>query len=293
MRLNSNMKGAILMTACVFAYVINDAFMKALFSEIAFFQAIFLRSIIIVPPVLFIAWVTKITIRNLSAQNKRFILARVIAEICTTFSFLTALKYIPLANVTAIFQALPLVVTMAAALFLGESVGWRRWSATLIGFVGVLIVVRPGLEGFNSYSLWALAGIIFFAIREISTRKITSEVPTTTVALSTIIGSAFFAGIMMTNAEWSSLDASSWSLIISAAFAVLIATFLSVVAMRTGDIGFVSPFRYTSMLAAIFLGILMFEEWPDQPTIIGTVIIIITGIYTFHREQAKIKRGAG
>ena len=83
MRLNSNMKGAILMTACVFAYVINDAFMKALFSEIAFFQAIFLRSIIIVPPVLFIAWVTKIKIRNLSAQNKRLMLVRVIAEIFT------------------------------------------------------------------------------------------------------------------------------------------------------------------------------------------------------------------
>lgn len=290
MRLNSNMKGAILMTACVFAYVINDAFMKALFSDIAFFQAIFLRSIITVPPVLVIAWITKMSICNLSTQDKRLILVRVLAEICTTFSFLTALKYMPLANVTAIFQALPLVVTMAAALLLAEPVGWRRWSATLVGFGGVLIVVRPGLEGFNSYSLWALVGILFFAVREISTRKLTSEVPTITVALSTVVGSTFFAGIMMIDAEWYPVNTASWALIIGAAFAVLTATFLSVVAMRTGDIGFVSPFRYTSMLAAILLGILIFDEWPDQPTLIGTVIIIITGIYTFHREQTKIKK---
>ncbi len=292
MRLNNNMKGALIMTACVFAYVINDAFMKALFAEIAFFQAIFLRSIITVPPVLVMAWITKITIRNLSIQDKRLILLRVIAEICTTLSFLTALKYMPLANVTAIFQALPLVVTMAAALFLAEAVGWRRWIATMVGFGGVLIVVRPGLEGFNSYSLLALVGIMFFALREIATRKLTSEVPTFTVAISTIIGSAFFTGIIMIDAEWLPVDVTSWWLIIGAAFAALIATFLSVIAMRTGDIGFVSPFRYTSMIAAILLGILMFDEWPDQSTIIGTVIIIITGVYTFHREQIKIKRNA-
>ena len=105
------------------------------------------------------------------------------AEICTTIAFLTALKYMPLANVTAILQALPLAVTMAAALFLAEPIGWRRWSAILVGFMGVLIVVRPGLDGFNVYSLSALAAIIFITIREIATRKLAQEVPTITVVL--------------------------------------------------------------------------------------------------------------
>ena len=148
MRLNSNMKGAALMTACVSAYVINDAFMKLLFSEIALFQAVFLRSIITIPPILIIVWITKVAIRNLSKQDKRLILVRVGAEIFVTITFLTALKHMPLANVTAILQALPLAITMAAALFLAEPVGWRRWSAIIVGFVGVLIVVRPGLGGF-------------------------------------------------------------------------------------------------------------------------------------------------
>ena len=291
MRLNNNMKGAALMTGCVSAYVINDAFMKLLFSEIALFQAVFLRSIITVPPILIMVWITKVAIRNLSKQDKRLILLRVVAEIFTTIAFLTALKHMPLANVTAILQALPLAITMAAALFLAEPVGWRRWSAILVGFVGVLIVVRPGLEGFNIYSLSAFMAIIFLTVREIATRKLTSEVPTITVVLSTAVGSALFAGIMMIGSEWDTVSAVSWLLILGAAVAVLIATFLSVMAMRIGEIGFVSPFRYTSMLGAIGLGILIFGDWPDQPTLVGTLIIVSTGIYTFHREQ-KVSRKA-
>jgi S-adenosylmethionine uptake transporter len=285
------MKGAALMTACVSAYVINDAFMKLLFSEIALFQAVFLRSIITIPPILIIVWITKVAIRNLSKQDKRLILVRVGAEIFVTITFLTALKHMPLANVTAILQALPLAITMAAALFLAEPVGWRRWSAIIVGFVGVLIVVRPGLEGFNIYSLSAFMAIIFLTVREISTRKLTSEVPTITVVLSTAVGSALFAGIMMIGSEWNTVSTVSWLLILGAAVAILIATLLSVMAMRIGEIGFVSPFRYTSMLGAIGLGILMFGDWPDQPTLVGTVIIVSTGIYTFHREQ-KVSRKA-
>ena len=285
------MKGAALMTACVSAYVINDAFMKLLFSEIALFQAVFLRSIITVPPILIMVWITKVAIRNLSKQDKRLILVRVGAEIFITITFLTALKHMPLANVTAILQALPLAITMAAALFLAEPVGWRRWSAILIGFVGILIVVRPGLEGFNIYSLSAFMAIIFLTVREIATRKLKSEVPTITVVLSTAVGSTLFAGIMMIGSEWDTVSAVSWLLILGAAVAILIATLLSVMAMRIGDIGFVSPFRYTSMLGAIGLGILMFGDWPDQPTLVGTVIIVSTGIYTFHREQ-KVSRKA-
>ena len=285
------MKGAALMTACVSAYVINDAFMKLLFSEIALFQAVFLRSIITVPPILIMVWITKVAIRNLSKQDKRLILVRVGAEIFITITFLTALKHMPLANVTAILQALPLAITMAAALFLAEPVGWRRWSAILVGFVGVLIVVQPGLEGFNIYSLSAFMAIIFLTVREISTRKLKSEVPTITVVLSTAVGSTLFAGIMMIGSEWDTVSAVSWLLILGAAVAILIATLLSVMAMRIGEIGFVSPFRYTSMLGAIGLGILMFGDWPDQPTLVGTLIIVSTGIYTFHREQ-KVSRKA-
>ena len=285
MQLNSNIKGAVLMTGCMLTYVINDAFMKLLFSEIALFQAIFLRSLITVLPILVMTWITKVAIRNLSYLNKRLLLARVSAEICATIAFLLALKHMPLANVTAILQALPLAITMAAALFLSEPVGWRRWIAILLGFTGVLIIVRPGLEGFNIYSLSALAAIFFITVREVFTRKLTSKVPTITVALSTVIGIGMFSGIMMIGTEWQPVSASSWLLILGAGVSVLIATFLSVMAMQTGEISFVSTFRYTAMLGAIGVGILIFDDWPDQLTLVGTLIIVLTGIYSFHREQ--------
>ena len=285
MRLNNNIIGAAFMTGCMFSYVINDGFMKLLFSEISLFQALFLRSMITVPPVLIMAWFAKIAVRNLSSYNKLLLLFRVGAEVCATITFLTALKHMPLANVTAILQALPLAITMAAALFLSEPVGWRRWIAILIGFIGVLIIVRPGVNGFNIYSLSAVAALILITVREVFTRKLTSRVPTITVALATVIGIGVFSGIMMIGTEWHPVNASSWLLILGAGVAVLIGTFLSVMAMQTGEISFVSTFRYTAMLVAIGIGILIFGDWPDQLTLIGTVIIVATGVYSFYRER--------
>ena len=285
MRLNDNLLGAALMTCCVLAYVLNDAVMKLLFADIDFFQAIFLRGLVSLPPILIMALMTKTLLQKYSAKNQRLMIIRILAEIGTTVTFLTALKHMPLANVTAILQSLPLAITMAAAIFLGEPVGWRRWSAICVGFTGVLIIIRPGLAGFNSYSLLALAAVILLTVREISTRQLDNKVPTVTVALSTTLGITAFAALMLIGAEWAEINFVSWSLIIAAAAAVTVATLLSVVAMRTGDIGFVSPFRYTSLIGAIGLGILLFGDWPDGITLVGAAIIAFAGIYSLYREQ--------
>ena len=285
MRLNDNLLGAALMTCCVLAYVLNDAVMKLLFADIDFFQAIFLRGLVSLPPLLVLALMTKTLLQKYSAKNQRFMIIRILAEIGTTVTFLTALKHMPLANVTAILQSLPLAITMAAAIFLGEPVGWRRWSAICLGFTGVLIIIRPGLAGFNSYSLLALAAVLLLTVREISTRQLDKKIPTVTVALSTTLGITAFAALMLIGDEWAEINFVSWSLIIAAAAAVTVATLLSVVAMRTGDIGFVSPFRYTSLIGAIGLGILLFGEWPDGMTLLGAVIIAFAGIYSLYREQ--------
>ena len=285
MRLNENLLGAALMTCCVLAYVLNDAVMKLLFSDIDFFQAIFLRGLVSLPPLLILAFMTKTLLQKYSTKNQRLIIIRILAEIGTTVTFLTALKHMPLANVTAILQSLPLAITMAAAIFLGEPVGWRRWSAICVGFTGVLIIIRPGLAGFNSYSLLALAAVILLTVREISTRQLDNKIPTVTVALSITLGITAFAALMLIGTEWADINFASWSLIIVAAAAVTVATLLSVVAMRTGDIGFVSPFRYTSLIGAIGLGILLFGEWPDGITLLGAAIIAFAGIYSLYREQ--------
>ena len=285
MRLNDNFLGATLMTCCVLAYVLNDAVMKLVFFDIDFFQAIFLRGIVSLPPLLILAFITRSLLQKYSTKNKCLLITRIIAEIGTTVTFLTALKHMPLANVTAILQSLPLAITMAAAIFLRERVGWRRWSAIFIGFAGVLIIIRPGLTGFNSYSLLALAAVILLTVREISTRMLDSKIPTVSVALSTTFGTTIFAAFMLFGSEWTYVGSFSWLLIILAAASVSVATLLSIVAMRTGDIGFVSPFRYTSLIGALVLGILFFGEWPDVMTIIGALVIVFAGVYSLHREQ--------
>ena len=259
--------------------------MKLLFADIDFYQAIFLRGLVSLPPLLILAFMTKTLLQKYSTKNQRLIIIRILAEIGTTVTFLTALKHMPLANVTAILQSLPLAITMAAAIFLGEPVGWRRWSAICVGFTGVLIIIRPGLAGFNSYSLLALAAVILLTVREISTRQLDNMIPTVTVALSTTLGITAFAALMLIGTEWADINFASWSLIIAAAAAVTVATLLSVVAMRTGDIGFVSPFRYTSLIGAIGLGILLFGDWPDGITLLGAAIIAFAGIYSLYREQ--------
>ena len=139
-------------------------------------------------------------------------------------------------------------------------------------------------------SLSAVAALIFITIREVFTRKLTGKVPTISVALATVIGIGLFSGIMMISTEWHPVNASSWLLILGAGVAVLAGTFLSVMAMQTGEISFVSTFRYTAMLAAIAVGILIFDDWPDQLTLIGTIIIVITGVYSFYREQTHSRK---
>jgi len=259
--------------------------MKLLFLDIDFFQAIFLRGLVSLPALLGLALVTKSLVQKYSKKNKQLIIIRILAEIGTTVTFLTALKYMPLANVTAILQSLPLAITMAAALFLRERVGWRRWSAIFIGFTGVLIIIRPGLAGFNSYSLLALAAVILLTIREISTRQLDSEIPTVTVAFSTALGTTVFAALPLIGSEWVEVHITSWLLIIVAAASVTVATLLGIVAMRMGDISFVSPFRYTSLIGALGLGVLFFGEWPDGVTLVGAFIIVFSGFYSLHREH--------
>ena len=155
--LSANHRGAMLMSFCMFAFVLNDGLMKWLFAEMSIWQAIFLRGLVTVPLMVAMAWRQGSLILRLASRDRQLVLIRVTAEVGATIGFLTALAHMPLANVTAILQALPLTVTMAAALFLGEAVGWRRWLAIGVGLAGVMIIIRPGMDGFSIWSLWALA----------------------------------------------------------------------------------------------------------------------------------------
>ena len=287
MQLSENIKGAIFMSVNMLAFVVNDAFMKFLFIDISIYQAIFLRGVITIPMLALMAVYRNQITFSVNKSDWKYIWFRVAGEVGAAVFFLSALAQIPLANVTAILQAVPLTVTMAAALFLRETVGWRRWLAIIIGFLGVTIIVRPGVDGFSVYSLYAIAAVFCVTIRDIATRKLSKDVPTSLVALITGVAITLYGAIMLPSVAWIPLTATHWVLLTLAAIAIVFGYVFSVLAMRTGETSFIAPFRYTAMIWAIGLGIILFNDWPDNLTLLGTTIVIATGIYSFHREKVR------
>lgn len=216
---------------------------------------------------------------------------RVAGEAGATVSFLVALAHLPIANVSAVLQALPLAVTMAAALFFNEGVGWRRWLAIAVGFAGVLVIVRPGFEGFSIYSLLALASVACCAVRDLSTRRIPQAIPTLLVSTATALAMTVLgAALLAPMGGWTPMSGKATALLALAAVLVLIGYQFIIMAMRSGDISFIAPFRYTALLWSILLGLVIFGDVPDLPMIVGAAIIVGSGLYALYRERIVGRR---
>lgn len=214
------------------------------------------------------------------------IICRVVGEIGGTIFYLIALAHLPIANVAAVFQALPLAVTMSAALFFGEKVGPRRWLAIAVGFIGVLIIVRPGMEGFNAYSTYVLACVVFCAIRDLATRRISAEIPSTFIVLLTAAAVTLCGGALIPlTGGWEPMTMPLLAVLITAAVLVLAGYQFIIQSMRIGDISFVAPFRYTALLWAIAAGYIVFLNVPDIPMLIGSFVVVASGLYTLYRER--------
>ena len=289
MKLTDNVFGAIFMALSMLSFIGNDALMKFLFQTISVEQGIFMRGLVSVPLLAVIAYFRKSLFIRIDWRNWRVILVRSFAELASTMLFLTALAHMPLANITAILQSLPLTVTMFAAVFFGEAVGWRRWSAILVGFIGVLIIIRPGSDGFNEYAVLALLAVGFITLRDAITRRLDRSVPSLFVAFVSAIPVLLFGGAMTVTTGWTPISWSMGMIVLVAAIAITCGYSFAVMAMRNGDISFVAPFRYTGMIWAILFGFLLFGNLPDQMTILGSCIVIGMGGYAFHRERVRQK----
>src|SRR3954466_4379992 len=178
------------------SFTMNDAITKAVSSEMNFGQVMLVRGLFATVLIAALAFRRR-AIRPLRTLTIRPVVWRVAAEVGGTIAFLTAIVHLPLANTAAIFQALPLAVTLAAVLVFGEPVGWRRWLAIIAGFVGVLIIVRPGFEGFNQFSLFALISVIFFAVRDLATKKIPAQIPSLFITLLTTVAVTTAGGVIL------------------------------------------------------------------------------------------------
>ncbi|MDQ0453879.1 drug/metabolite transporter (DMT)-like permease [Rhizobium paknamense] len=282
----NNRKGALFMAAAMAGFTINDAMTKSLTHSLGVGQIIFLRGAL---ACLFIYLLMRAQgIRpSLKPLGNPLISVRVACEMLSSVCYLTALSLIPLANAAAILQSLPLAVTFGAALVFRDPVGWRRWLAIIAGFVGVLIIIRPGAEGFTLPALYVVMTVFLAATRDLVTTRIHADTPSIVVTLLTAMGNSVAGFGLMAYQGWQPVNLPSFALLAAAALMLMGGYQCIILSMRSGEISFIAPFRYSSMLWAIGLGFLIFHEVPDLPMLIGMMIVVASGLYMFSRERKR------
>ncbi len=285
MQLSDNARGAILMNVAMAAFTLNDTAMKAAMQTVPLYQAIGIRGVLATVALVLIGWRMGGISLNLPRRDLWYLALRSVAEVLGTLLFLAALIHMPLANLSAIMQVLPLAVTLAAATFLNEPVGWRRLTAILIGFLGVLIIIRPGPEGFDIWSLMGLGSVLCVVARDLATRQMSGALPSVTVALTAAVTVLAFGGIGTAVEGWVPVTAHDLVLIGGAAVALIVGYLTVVMTMRVGEIALIAPFRYMALLWAIVLGWIAFGELPDALTLFGAGLVVATGVFTFWRER--------
>lgn len=279
-----NLKGMAWMTLSMLGFALADMSIVILARDLPVGQIIFLLGAAGAVP--FAIWARLQGHRWISpVLLNRHVVLRNLAEMLATVGFISALALIPLSTLSAVIQANPLIVTLGAALFLGERVGWRRWSAICVGLTGVLIIIRPGSVDFDPSILLAVVAVIGLSLRDLATRPVPKSVPTTLLS-SYSFTSAAIAGLLITPFFGSfaplKVELAGWLLF--AALLSMVAIFAITAAMRVGEIAVVTPFRYTRLVFALIIAVLIFGERPDAWTLTGAAIVVASGLYTFWRE---------
>jgi drug/metabolite transporter (DMT)-like permease len=288
--LSDNAKGALLMMCSMAAFTFNDLCIKAIGTDVPLSQMLFLRGILASALIYLLARRMRALVWPSERRDRMLIALRSFAEIAAAYFFLTALLHMPFANVTSILQTLPLTVTLAAAVLFREPVGWRRMLAIVVGFCGMLLIVKPGTEGFTVHSVYVLIAVVCVTVRDLAARRLSRDVPSLTVTLAGAVLVTMFAGAASAiGGEWATLAPHHWTLLLGSSVFIIGGYLFSVMVMRIGEVSFTSPFRFTAMLWALVLGFLFFGEWPEPLTFVGAGLIVVTGIFTLYRE-ARAKR---
>ena len=270
-------------------FAVEDTFIKLLSARLPATQILFSVGFGGALITLVFAIVLNVNLADKILLNKH-VISRTIADLFGALSFTSAMVLIPMSLLASILQATPLFVTLGAAILLGEKVGWRRWSAIFIGFLGVIIILQPGYGSFQLASLLGLAAVLCLALRDVVTRDMATEIPTLTVTFYACLamGSAGFIAypffgppIMPTTYEA--------IILICAAIIGLTGYFLLVLATRKGDVSVIAPFRYSRLLFSLGLASLILGEKLTLPILLGGLLVVSSGIYTFGRERRLVK----
>lgn len=285
--LSDNIRGALLMCASMAGFISNDTLMKYVTQDFPLYQAVAIRGVFVMPLLALYAglFADGLRLRIPRADWGRLAL-RSVTEIGATVLYLIALMNMALADLQAIIQSLPLLLILAAAIWFGETIGPRRIGAIIVGFIGMIIILRPGTGAFDVWALIAFASVISIAVRDLVTRRFSRGMTSTTIAFYAALVIMLFGIAMAPTETWRMPSWSQILLLFGAAISVTVGYISGIATMRVGEIGFVSPFRYTSLIWAIILGLLVFGDWPDGWTQLGAVLIVGAGLYSIWRERA-------
>jgi S-adenosylmethionine uptake transporter len=288
--MSPNVLGALLMMASMACFTLNDTAMKLTDGVLPLGQLLTLRGIFSTLLIFALARYLGALRFNLRWRDWVLVGIRSTSEVVAAYFFITALMNMPLANITSILQALPLTVTLGSALVFREAVGWRRAVAIGVGFAGMLLIVRPGTEGFNVWSLYGLAAVLCVTVRDLATRRLSPDVPGMTVTFSAAFAVLLFFGAFSLGETWQPVTPRLWALLAGSSVFIFGGYYFSVQVMRTGDIAFIAPFRYTGLIWALVMGWLVFDDWPAPLTLLGAAIVVGMGLFTLYRERQLLKR---
>lgn len=284
--IGANRRGIFALTGCMAAYAVSDVATKLIAQTHPFGEVIAVRgflTIVVVGIVLAASgyW------RHIRSTITRPVLLRSALEALSSGMYIAALIHMPMANAGALVMIHPLILVALSVLLYAENVGWRRWTAVMVGFVGVLCIVKPTPAAFNAWALFGLGAALFGAFREIVTRRLDPALPSMVVAFISVVALTLVGcGVGITE-RWLAMGMREISYLAIAACFFSLAVYLAVLAFRAVDISAVAPFRYTFLVWAGIAGYIFFNEVPDRWSIAGAVLIVGSGLYTLHREARR------
>ncbi|WP_428247537.1 DMT family transporter [Ferrovibrio sp.] len=281
-----NRRGVMSMVVGMMLFVSNDTLIKLAGEHTSLGQVLLVRGIVANLLILLLAWSNGL-LPQLGLVLQKIVIGRGILDLLASVLYLAALFKMPIANISAIGMTSPLALTAVAAVVLHESVGWRRWTAVVCGFGGVLLIVQPSAEGFNVWSLVALASVVFIVARDMITRQVSLGIPSLIVTMGTSVLVMIGGGIMTVAEGWQPMDLHTLLLLAFAACFLIGGYQMVIDAMRHGDLSLVSPFRYVALIFSLLFGYLVWGDWPNLWAWIGILVVVGSGLYVLHRERVR------
>ena len=281
-----NRRGILAMSLAMALFIANDALVKQVSATLPGPQLIFIRGLMATTLVLIMAQAMG-HLKNWRLMLNKRLWVRGSLDAAASLAYLTAVFHLPLANATAINLSSPLFITAFAIVFFKEQVAFQRGLLILLGFTGVLLVVQPSSEGFNVYAWLAVLATLLHAMRDTLTRGIGLHVPALLITLSTAVSVALAAGGITLTQTWTPVDSLSLALLLGASLFLSMAYYLLIVAMRSGEMSLVAPFRYSGLLFALLIGDVVWGDVPNMLGWAGIFLLAMSGLLILRSERFK------